>query len=176
MVCLPYRKENLQIHYTTCYASVFLKNRLTAIAGIKNIIMKLKFEDLAPYLPYEIDIMVANSKKKMILHNNYSNNYQIWFMTVLDLNYAQPILRPLSDLTNTIFIGEDSFMPLDKLLKENCFATETMLMEDKLEYIEPLTSINFANYNDIKKLLSWHFDVFGLIEKGLAVNINDIKN
>ena len=27
----------------------------------------------------------------------------------------------------------------------------------------------------MNKLIKWHFDVFGLIDRGLAVNINDIQ-
>ena len=30
-------------------------------------------------------------------------------------------------------------------------------------------------YQEVQKLLEWHFDVFGLIEQGLAIDINTIK-
>ena len=169
--------------YTTCYASVFLKNRLTAIAGIKNIIMKLNLNNLAPYLPYGLKIRRGDDIFTLSGLDEPSKNQQ-YSITVKDktgIGYysfdhrhgCEILLRPMTDLTTTIFIGEENFMPLDRLLAENNFDTEVMIMEDKLEYIEPLTSLNFANYTDIAKLLSWHFDVFGLIKKGLAVNIND---
>jgi len=29
--------------------------------------------------------------------------------------------------------------------------------------------------HQFEKLISWHFDVFGLIEKGLAIDINTLK-
>lgn len=51
-ICLHNRNQTLQINFIQCYASVFLKNRLTAIAGIKTIsmiqslrIIKELFED-----------------------------------------------------------------------------------------------------------------------------------
>ena len=31
-----------------------------------------------------------------------------------------------------------------------------------------------TNYETIEKLFEWHFDVFGLIEKGLAIDINTL--
>lgn len=34
----------------------------------------------------------------------------------------------------------------------------------------------YANFGMIQRLIEWHFDVFGLIEKGLAVNYKIIKN
>lgn len=36
--------------------------------------------------------------------------------------------------------------------------------------------VPYFDHNEIfQKLLSWHFDVFGLIEKGLAIDINSIE-
>ena len=32
-----------------------------------------------------------------------------------------------------------------------------------------------APYGFVLNLLEWHFDVFGLIEKGLAIDINTLK-
>ena len=37
-----------------------------------------------------------------------------------------------------------------------------------------VVSLNKNNYWKIEKLFEWHFDVFGLIEKGLAINVNDL--
>lgn len=48
----------------------------------------------------------------------------------------------------------------------NC---EIGIYSDK--YLYPLS----FHYNDFQKLFEWHFDVFGLIEQGLAVNFNDVK-
>jgi hypothetical protein len=43
--------------------------------------------------------------------------------------------------------------------------------------LEDFISGNFLNnsYGFIELLLRWHFDVFGLIEKGLAISKHDVK-
>jgi hypothetical protein len=33
-----------------------------------------------------------------------------------------------------------------------------------------------TNYEDIVKLFEWHFDVFGLIDAGLAIDINTLDD
>jgi len=89
-------------------------------------------------------------------------------------NSAKPILRPLSDLTEEV--EEDDKTYLDKLLQLSCFDTSVMSKEEKEKYIETLTEIEIgASYRDIQQLLEWHFDVFGLIEKGLAIDINTLE-
>ena len=37
-------------------------------------------------------------------------------------------------------------------------------------------NIDFVPYQMIKILLEWHVDIFGLIDKGLAIEINTITN
>ena len=32
------------------------------------------------------------------------------------------------------------------------------------------------DYQEMCKLLEWHFDIFGLIEKGLAIDINTLND
>ena len=81
---------------------------------------------------------------------------------------GKPILRPLSDLTKEIEVDGEKFVPAIELNWSNI--TTDILSK----------SINLTNkFNnlfafDYKKLLEWHFDVFGLIEKGLAIDINTL--
>lgn len=63
----------------------------------------------------------------------------------------RPILRPLSDLEYTKFEFENDEYVIDKeSSSELCWDEWTFLFEN-------------------------HFDVFGLIEKGLAININTLE-
>ena len=62
---------------------------------------------------------------------------------------VKPILRPLSDLTKPVL--PDGKIPLVELAK----------IQNQLQLFQ--------------KLYEWHFDIFGLIEKGEAIDINTLK-
>lgn len=49
------------------------------------------------------------------------------------------------------------------------------LLDEDGSMISELMSIATRNFDLIKKLFEWHFDVFGLIDKGLAIDINSIE-
>lgn len=77
----------------------------------------------------------------------------------------RPILRPLSDLTKEIDHNGERFVPQSKMSHLD------------LEWL--ITSKNLimkTNYEDVLKLLEWNFDVFGLIDQGLAIDINTLNN
>lgn len=82
----------------------------------------------------------------------------------------KPILRPLSDLTKEIEHNGERFVFSDRYLSNSKIK---MLLDNSLcSFNNPLNDID---YNSVKLLLEHHFDVFGLIEKGLAININSIE-
>lgn len=87
---------------------------------------------------------------------------------------VQPILRPLSDLTKEIEHNGEKFVPIRKLLEANSFNLEKMETEYINSFAKSMVEIQMA-YDDAQLLLRWHFDIFGLIEKGLALNINTLK-
>lgn len=92
-------------------------------------------------------------------------------------------LRPLSDLKNIIEVNGERFVPLSVLVEKFrplsrdlsiylfngsiCIGIET---EDYSHTIDL-----FDGFLIIQKLIEWHFDIFGLIEKGLAIDINTLK-
>ena len=101
-----------------------------------------------------------------------------------ELKYIKPILRPLSDLTKEIEVNGEKFVPIERMKRY-------MLVDFK--YIDNsgvqsvhfpkgnicITSINYEIADECPlgfytKLLEWHFDVFGLIESGLAINKNTL--
>ena len=87
---------------------------------------------------------------------------------------VQPILRPLSDLTKEIEHNGEKFVPIRKLLEANSFNLEKMETEYINSFAKSMVEIQMA-YDDAQLLLRWHFDIFGLIEKDLAVNINTLS-
>tara|TARA_R100001377_G_scaffold40581_1_gene22708 strand:+ start:176 stop:595 length:420 start_codon:yes stop_codon:yes gene_type:complete len=129
---------------------------------------KLKLEHLAPYLPYGLKIIhnwekVRDSRKEPLKRwIKILEPSQLNIFTREDSQKHfkwKPILRPLSDLTKEIEEGKPMFFPSHQLVK----------------HIENNQDIFNCSYNEINYLLRNHFDAFGLIEKGLAIDINTIN-
>ena len=137
--------------------------------------MKLELKHLAPYLPYGLkgkwgvhifEICGASFNKKISIRVKHYNQTQAYGSGVI------PILRPLSDLTKEIEINGKKFIPYDKL--------KTVI--SKKQWVKICETINEPEYIKIcdmphwwvNLLYTWHFDVFGLIEKGLAIDINTL--
>ena len=130
--------------------------------------MKLEIKHLAPYLPHRINLAYTHTNKVGQISNIYSigagyDNEDI----KISIDYSdgehiwmyKPILRPLSDLTkgdwDKIFTTDD----IDDIL--------TIFQSDK--------SMDCVEYYLVNILLSYHFDIFGLVEEGLALDINTIN-
>ena len=122
--------------------------------------MKLELKHLAPYLPYNIKVELSNGNiHSLSLHD----------MPDIMVNGIKPIMRPLSDLNTDIEMDGKKFNPLDNIHIDDLisFEEDRPLQIDSLEH--PMT------YYTLLKLLEWHIDVFGLIDEGLAIDINTLK-
>lgn len=124
---------------------------------------KLELKHLAPYLPY--GVKVRSRQETTYILNIFSNmrgegleSRDIY--SCLDNQY-KPILRPLSDLTKEIEHNGDRFVPSKAL---SCWDLDGISLID----------IPHIPVNLYELFLKWHFDVFGLIDKGLAIDINSI--
>jgi hypothetical protein len=121
--------------------------------------MKKNIED---YLPYYLGCKIAHPK---------SQNGDTWTLTVSDLTDAaewlqkghRPILRPLSDLTEeeaaevaVISYKADAFKVKDTAVMLGRYLVKERKFENAFEVTH--------------HLLSKHFDVFELIEAGLAID------
>jgi len=128
---------------------------------------KLELKHLAPYLPY--GLKMGYGGYDLVLNvDNHPNN-------CCDLEYSikkqiKPILKPLSDLT------DKEKYELDNIITEG-------YIDDFINLVVETSSSCEGGYNSydiwdsyllIQKLLEWHFDVFGLIPKGLAIDINTL--
>lgn len=147
---------------------------------------QLELKHLAPYSPYKVQVYgsseiwelfgidrVSNGEIFVNLYSAPSNYYREASMYEHSL-----LLRPLSDLKKEIEVNGEKFIPIDRINKESTIS----------EYYVKHTSIGIvllANHrpgynvlsplNPIYKLLEWHFDINGLIEKGLAIDINSLN-
>lgn len=160
--------------------------------------MELELKHLAPYLPY--GLMVQLSQKGIFNldeefpqpHNEIceitnilkcNNEWQVEISEVagddsfglIDLDEIIPLLLPMSSLYTKITHNGKTFIPQKEL--------DWGSWNDEIGYIvsseygeNPRVAINVLDFiDDYYKLLEWHFDVFGLIDKGLALDKTKIK-
>lgn len=88
-------------------------------------------------------------------------------------SYCKPILRVL-DLKVEIKHKGKTILPVEELLKMSGFKTSKMLRKEIMSYAESYSYTEFINFDDISKLIEWHFDIAGLIEKGEAIDVNTL--
>lgn len=160
---------------------------------------KLELKHLAPYLPYglkvEFDYETLIGELKSLC--SFRNTCSLMFRTLWDdihFDEIKPIHRPLSDLTKEIENNGERFVPIAELLKlkypyeRNYDSKYGLITIDGEGYpkafytyranfdimINPY-NIRELHYWIVEKLLSWHFDLYGLIESGLAIDINTLN-
>lgn len=128
---------------------------------------KLELKHLAGYLPYGLEMLYNNDfisprKRKLSV-----DGYQFL------VGNAKPILCPLSDLTKEIEVNGKKFVP-EEYLNANC--KKYYLPEDwNAGLFIQSENIMSVNYAVVQKLLEWHFDIYGLITEGLAIDINTLN-
>jgi hypothetical protein len=137
--------------------------------------MELEPKHLAPYFAHELKCMVEyevndNQIVNLLAMSNgmisvskksfpYSENLQL-----CDI---KPILRPLSDLKRSTCLNEFYIM------FGGGYTSFTNYRKDNLDNIL-YSSYETLPYEIVNLLFRLHYDVFGLIPKGLAININDL--
>lgn len=136
----------------------------------------IEIKHLSPYIPYNINGIYNLTD----VVSSYKNETRIKVLTsdscTFFLLYCKPILRPMSDL---IPIEDDEIndMVLIKLVNEtaqHCDAYDEW-RDSYFDNPEPERILQ-APYEVFEELLKQHFYVFGLIEKGLAIDINTLEN
>lgn len=143
--------------------------------------MKLELKHLAAYLPYALNVVIYsdNEPKKDYISGIYHNPDEMvvfgegedYYLSNPDYNIIsfKPILRPLSDLNKDIEIGGKIFNPFEAMYYG---LIPEVSKKQELEDLQKRTML--MPYFSIIKLIEWHFDIFGLIDKGLAVDINSL--
>jgi hypothetical protein len=147
--------------------------------------MKLELKHLAPYLPYQLNCMAQGEDKQSFEFQGVSDVTWIDLHEIgrtvceqYDIEDVFPILRPLSDLTKEIEVDGKKFIPI-MVLELDSHTLSVNKYSNHLE-IRGVESNEWSYAIDVYteimcKLFEWHFDVFGLIEKGLAIDINTLK-
>jgi hypothetical protein len=152
---------------------------------------KLEIKHLAPYLTYKLKCRWNKSKPYELIGLRKANRYvsnELWiFKDEFHYNTAYlyeciPMLYQISDLTKEIEVNGEKFVHIEKMTKifggrplifdGNCFYTK--IQKSVVRKKEDVVPLHFSQLDAFNKLFEWHFDVFGLIEKGLAVDINTL--
>jgi hypothetical protein len=159
---------------------------------------RLELKHLTPYLPYHLEIQVAGEfldddpeglprifTMVGILDGEVIRNKKGYISNVEEeIEDVFPILRPLSDLTLDVINKFYENKAENGIILRNYITPTTMeitltatykMMGDAFtDFIISRNSIIDTDYWLVELLLKHHFDVFGLIEKGLAIDINTL--
>jgi hypothetical protein len=138
---------------------------------------KLTIEHLAPYLPYGLKFGSISKSNIILQHGTISidTNRLFGHVSMIDGDKYKPILHPLSDLTKEIEVNGERFVPRGML--GNLLASKLLLIEWEscLHRFDLNKNFDRLPYIFTQKLFEWHFDVFGFIEKSLAIDINTLQ-
>ena len=147
----------------------------------------LTLEVLAPYLPYGVRVKTIDG---IFTVDGWSNEIGILLDTIFyganTIPEYKPILRPLSDLTKEIYHNGNKFVPIEVFeITDDHTSYPFEHDSGNIKLIRALESIskndcefdiNFLPFEVVAMLISWHFDVFGLIKEGLAIDINTLES
>ena len=132
--------------------------------------MELELKHLAPYLPYGLKC-IDGELIGISNHIGWSGIFKaIHGSNHIPICGIKPILRPLSDLTKEIEVNGEKFVPIE-YFEDKYYTLDLHKQCHRL--LENEDWIYQTNFMLINYLLKWHFDIFGLIENNLAININD---
>ncbi|AGO49597.1 hypothetical protein Phi4:1_gp184 [Cellulophaga phage phi4:1] len=125
---------------------------------------KLELKHIAPYLPYELSILVKT-------RGNFTCDPEVVEKTILTPNNLFRFLgkKPYRCLSQKLLLKPLSDLIEDEEFYESFYTT--FIEEDNIGYLcESKKDISRSglSYSCLIFLIENHFDVFGLIEKGLA--------
>lgn len=133
---------------------------------------ELLLKDLCARLPYEVKVEIThwrNRDKGMI-------DSKI-FRVPLDINKASVLIKPTSDIRPYLF-------PLSSMTEEQKKELNQIILKQTdilAKYMENCDwGINFGKYHfvnilEFNWLLKNHFDIYGLIPKGLAIDATGLN-
>lgn len=139
---------------------------------------KLELKHLAPYLPYGLETYQENLR---------GTKFYAWELKPEHIEDAlsfqnKPILRPISDLTDDILkeIFNDEQLVVDRL--KYAIIVKYQSMGEWFKEIIPIREVTDDRNGHLIytawlfiELCKRHFDVFGLIPQGLAIDKNTLK-
>lgn len=146
----------------------------------------MQLKHLTQYYPYKLRGIINNDGIVRELYNlnigSLETKPRKHGYTYCGFKDFKPILRPLSDLTVGIEWNGKKTTPLEELkeIYNNQVGDIRHIKYHNLDYftlyglqIDDSYEVSIP-YFMYEKLFKWHFDVFGLIAKGLAIDKNTL--
>jgi hypothetical protein len=131
-------------------------------------------KELAAYLPYGLKYQsehIEGSRVYEVIGINNKYNY-IYCTNDCGWSYIKgikPILHPLSSLTRPITINGETFVPI---IKWEWFGADFNTNYFNHTNFKP----RYEPYYKSEQMLSAYFDIFNLIERGLAIPVTETFN
>lgn len=132
--------------------------------------MKNKF--ILYYLPYDVKVLDLNKNKKLKLVPSYLPKEIKGFRTLSIEDYLKNesnyvlLLRPMSELNSIV---EHFF---SKMIPSRHLNIDPIDAKKMAQHQELVKEVDYP-YSIVHKLMSLHFDVFGLLNAGLAKRIEE---
>lgn len=142
---------------------------------------KIELKHLAPYLPYELKMQmdwpngiskIGELKSVGIHPGTGGENLLTIFVEFEKDNSRQIIFKPKK--TNHPPICKPILSPLSDL--KSHFDKYRFQIYSDFDYYISCIKIKEMEYAEFEFIFENHFDVFGLIEKGLAIDINTLTS
>ena len=158
--------------------------------------MKIELKHIVGYLPYAVES--RDNSNSIYRHTLTIDNYHLFIG-----KYSNKlIIRPTSDLAKEIESNGEKFVPIIELCKiaydyldidklttqlDSANGAHTVMLNSILSLSFDSNDSSFIAINKgrtvsvpnqlklFEKLYEWRFDIHGLIEKGLAIDINTLK-
>lgn len=150
----------------------------------------LTINQIAGYLPYGLkaqDIITKEVRMITLYHQTYTLSF-VGINHILGEEKVSPrehliLLRPLSDLTKEITHNGETFVPIEWFeigddnneSREYDHGNRRLIHDLEVTAYHNIPDTDYLPHGVVVKLMEWKFDVFGLIESGLAVDVNTIE-
>ena len=143
---------------------------------------KLTIEHLSPYFPYNLRMWDVENERQYIpelIGIVDSEKIRVTLprfpgVTLFEINALKPILRPIQEVEQYF---ENLYGYLEHQDVTDYFDVDFLKSHDNIEIDEiQFLKVEELPFGTLKVLLKHHFDVFGLIEKGLAIPVTNELN
>ena len=125
-----------------------------------------KQEFMAMSLPFSLKCLELQHRGDKNGEIGTFTGYELDMFSIIQ-DIRLPILRPLSDITKEIEYGGEKFVPTVNL------GWNTVPLSFSASNIK--MAVDTLTIHEAQKLIEWHFDIAGLIEKGEAIDINTLE-